>query len=286
MFLYYTDPMLRGPAVRRLQELLLELGYDVGPYGADGAFGEDTLRAVMAWQGSSPGLTSPRRPTGVVDDKVWDALEQQVSASCPPRNSFDIIDTTRDHDHPRLYRAARSPRPWAQITGVTLHQTACILADRPGRWGTLNAHVGVFQDGAIIVVNKLTDFIWHAQGLSHTTIGVEFNGNFPGVAFDRRTWWPPGGPMCELTPGQLAAIPRLFEYLKAEFEAHGSTWKHVHAHRQASKDRRADPGQEIWREVAIPWIEALGASDGGPDYTYGTGRPIPHEWNPAYPSRY
>ncbi len=47
-------PMLRkgsrGEAVRELQSRLMERGYDLGVYGADGIFGKKTLAAVKAFQ--------------------------------------------------------------------------------------------------------------------------------------------------------------------------------------------------------------------------------------------
>ena len=39
-----------GEEVRKMQEKLLKLGYDLGSWGADGDFGNDTLKAVMKFQ--------------------------------------------------------------------------------------------------------------------------------------------------------------------------------------------------------------------------------------------
>jgi hypothetical protein len=287
MFLFFMDPMVHGSAVRRLQEMLLGLGFDVGKYGPDGWFGTDTLEAVLNWQ-----LARNLPPSGVVTDEVWKQLEKDSMSrgTCIPIVKLDqlggIVDTRGEHPHPKWFRQDRSPRSWDDIDGVTVHQTACILSDRPSRWGTLNAHIGIFRDGTIIIVNDPTDFIWHAQGFSHKTIGIEYNGNFPGIEGNPRTHWAPGGKMCSLTPQQIAATPVLFKWLKKQFDDNGAKWKYVYAHRQATKDRRADPGSEIWQKVAMPWIEELGASDGGPDFLYGTGRTIPKEWNPNYTSKY
>lgn len=41
---------LKGEDVRRLQEKLIELGYNLGKYGADGSFGNDTDTAVKYFQ--------------------------------------------------------------------------------------------------------------------------------------------------------------------------------------------------------------------------------------------
>ena len=40
----------RGEAVQEMQEALIERGYDLGKWGADGIFGKQTLKAVKAFQ--------------------------------------------------------------------------------------------------------------------------------------------------------------------------------------------------------------------------------------------
>jgi peptidoglycan hydrolase-like protein with peptidoglycan-binding domain len=52
-----------GPDVKQLQENLIELGFDCGPYGADGEFGDCTEMAVEAFQ----------RAYGLPDTGVYDA---------------------------------------------------------------------------------------------------------------------------------------------------------------------------------------------------------------------
>lgn len=66
-------PVLRkgdtGPAVKALQSLLLNAGIDVGTWGVDGDFGEDTWVAVCDLQ-----RAHGTSVTGVVDGAVWKAL--------------------------------------------------------------------------------------------------------------------------------------------------------------------------------------------------------------------
>lgn len=59
----------RGPAVERLQQLLVTAGFDLSPYGADGHFGAVTDRAVRRFQ-RSRGL----EVDGLVGRKTWTAL--------------------------------------------------------------------------------------------------------------------------------------------------------------------------------------------------------------------
>lgn len=68
-----TNPTLRkgnsGEYVTLLQTKLIQLGYDLSPYGADGKFGNKTLEAVKQFQ-KDRGLEAD----GVVGSKTWEAL--------------------------------------------------------------------------------------------------------------------------------------------------------------------------------------------------------------------
>jgi hypothetical protein len=179
-------------------------------------------------------------------------------------------------------------RTWSEIHGVTLHQSG-----GPGiyvsTWRRLRAHIAVQRDGRILLLQDYTKIIWHAQGLSKATLGIEFEGNMCGLRGDKRTYWKPGGGPHELTAKQIEASKILFGLIHDDFVANGGEWSRVHGHRQSSDQRTADPGQAIWEEVAIPWMEALDpASDsysedvyGGSDYAIGTGKPIPKQWDPT-----
>lgn len=69
-----THPTLRrgskGEAVTELQTKLVQRGYDLSPYGADGSFGRKTEEAVKQFQ-KDHGLTAD----GIVGEKTWEALE-------------------------------------------------------------------------------------------------------------------------------------------------------------------------------------------------------------------
>ena len=57
-----------------LQTKLIQQGYDLAPYGADGSFGAKTQSAVIKFQ-HDHGLT----PDGVVGPKTWDELNEGKS---------------------------------------------------------------------------------------------------------------------------------------------------------------------------------------------------------------
>ncbi len=64
----------------------------------------------------------------------------------------------------------------------------------------------------------------------------------------------------------------------------GMPIEYVHAHRQSSATRRADPGEELWKRVVLEFgVPVLGLTT-EPARTLpgrnGDGRPIPLEWDP------
>jgi len=68
-----------GPYVVECQKDLLQLGYDIGIYGADGKFGAKTEAAVRAFQGDH-GLQAD----GIVGPLTWDALDKAVAPEPEP----------------------------------------------------------------------------------------------------------------------------------------------------------------------------------------------------------
>ena len=162
----------------------------------------------------------------------------------------------------------------------------------PMGWQRLNAHIGVTQEGKAIIVNDPLDMIWHAQGgkkrtgLSRSTIGIEIEGNYPGIRGDMRTLWKGGGGPHELNIQMMEALSWVFRWLSGWFADRDLKWSKVYGHRQSKNTRIADPGEEIWKAVGIPWIQEIGADDGGNDYCRGSGRPIPREWDPRRTSKY
>jgi peptidoglycan hydrolase-like protein with peptidoglycan-binding domain len=72
-----TRPTLRkgasGPYVTECQEDLLKLGYDLAHYGADGKYGNITMREVRKFQ-KAQGLAVD----GICGPKTWAALDAAV----------------------------------------------------------------------------------------------------------------------------------------------------------------------------------------------------------------
>ena len=77
-----TRPTLKkgasGSDVEYLQQSLIKLGYSCGSWGADGDFGNDTLKAVKKFQ-SDHNIAAD----GVVGASTWQALTEALTASTP-----------------------------------------------------------------------------------------------------------------------------------------------------------------------------------------------------------
>lgn len=67
----------RGPAVERLQQALVDTGFSLPRFGADGVFGSETKSAVEAFQRSA-GLTG-RQIDGIVGKKTIRLLDQRLT---------------------------------------------------------------------------------------------------------------------------------------------------------------------------------------------------------------
>lgn len=197
------------------------------------------------------------------------------------------IDDRRGlHDNPRLTRTTRPHRTYNDIDAVCIHQTACLMAHK--QWNHLNAHIGIPKTGQeFILVNPFDLFIWHAQGLSGRSIGIEVEGNFRGIARRPDTLWVNTCPGCTridstVSNAQRDALWAALDYCQMSLREHNRDLQYIFAHRQAYKNRRADPGSEIWALV-IQWAHEHGLNreffDGGAGWHVGTGRPIPREWD-------
>lgn len=177
------------------------------------------------------------------------------------------------------------PRMWKSVTGVCLHQTACLLGERPARWDTVGAHVGVTRSGKVIHLHDFNRVVWHGNGWNNGTVGIEIDGLYAGVEGDPKTVWDdPSTPSREqgmtLTPETIIAARAAVRWICYEVERNGGKVKALVAHRQASENRRNDPGSAIWKEIALPLKDELALSSGGNGFTLGKGYPIPHEWDP------
>lgn len=171
-------------------------------------------------------------------------------------------------------------RKWADITGITLHQTGTSSMGSSAV-PKVTAHLLVQQDGKVYLLHPLDAYLWHGDTLNKDTVGIEVVGNFRSDPNDEDSWWRPGGGPTTLGSKQRAGLQKAISYAVGKVKEKGGKITHVYAHRQGAEDRGIDPGAEIWKHGAI-WARSRYRLDSGPrGYTRGSGKPIPPYWDPA-----
>lgn len=279
-----------GEAVTQLQKDLLELGEHLPRWGADGDLGDETLDAVTSLLVKHGRKQQSDPATDIVDDqelRFIGALRELLRGSskiAPPEVLIDRRAQTGSNKD-------MGPRIWSEVKGWCLHQTACHLgaSKDPARCDGIGAHFVVYQDGRVFWLHDLDRKIIHGNGFNNQTIGIEIDGLFAGVEGDPTTVWDdPSTPSHEqamtLTPAQTAAVKQLIRWTHAEIRRHDCQPTVIVAHRQASGDRRNDPGSKVWQDIAMPMLAELHLSDGGPGFAIQDaqgGRPIPQAWDPS-----
>ncbi|GAB6266029.1 MAG: hypothetical protein STSR0001_14750 [Methanothrix sp.] len=92
-----------GDAVRRVQQVLVNLGYDLTQYGADGTFGKETELAVSSFQSDNSLTTSY-----TVEAETLKKLDEKCSAPICENpckiESFDAFNQGWHGDWPSLFR--------------------------------------------------------------------------------------------------------------------------------------------------------------------------------------
>jgi hypothetical protein len=182
---------------------------------------------------------------------------------------------------------SKGDRDWKNITGITIHQTACQFGNNPQRVLNVPVHGVTLSDGSIVLLHPPTNYLWHANSLNKTDIGIELSCNVPGVEGVAETFWLPKkykylkgeerlARASLPTEKQLEATKRLIKYYVDEVAENGGKIKYIHAHRQSSKSRVADPGEQIWKAVGEWAVEELGLD---PHYGWTKGGlPLPDVW--------
>ncbi|MBK7536305.1 MAG: N-acetylmuramoyl-L-alanine amidase [Myxococcales bacterium] len=274
----------RGPEVVKLQRMLLALGYRLPRWGADGDMGSETFGAVARFMEDHGRIFDDDADRISDEEQAFVAqLHEQLGHPLPlPVGSAQFFDLRAQADRRHIIRR----RSWHDVTGICLHQTACVLGETPQRWDSVGAHLGISREGKVMWMFDFDTAVVHANGLNASTVGIEMDGTYAGIGGDLRTFWRPADepdrqPQAP-TPELIDAARATVRWICAEVERHGGRITRLLAHRQASRNRRSDPGSELWQAVAMPLHEELGLTDGGKGYKLGTGYAVPEAWNPAY----
>jgi len=270
-----------GSDVSTLQENLNQLN----TLDVDGVFGQGTDAAVRKFQAQSNLVVD-----GICGPATWEALSVALGSNptVPPTTS--PIPGVEFYDRRAYAKQAHgsegqwpvTDRPIASVTGVCLHQTACMLGERPERYDSVGAHFAVTRAGKVIWMHDFDRKVAHGNGWNNGTVGIEIDGLYAGVEGDPSTVWDdPSTPSREtgmaLTPETVAATRALLRWIKQQL---GPQMNAIVAHRQSSGSRRNDPGSAIWQSVALPLHVELDCSDGGVGFKLGDGLPIPEAWDP------
>lgn len=216
-------------------------------------------------------------------------IETFFGANGLDKYEIEVRSIIGQHAPPVLYE--HRPRP-GMVDSIVLHQCGCPMpADIQG-WCRINGHIGITTEGMIYWINNPADFIWHAQGLSPLSIGIEVEGNWYGIEGNKKTLWKGGGKAAKMTPAIKNAVNyALFfchEWIMAQTPVtkwqklmHSKpAFKGIFAHRQSSAMREWDCGQALyWLDDSFNKsklsAEALKKCR---EFHCGTGKPVLGEW--------
>lgn len=152
----------KGEDVRQLQKDLLKMGYDVGPDGADGDYGDNTKRAVMKFQ-----RQHRLEPVdGEVGDDTRKVLNEILKKPESSESSATESETESDTGVPRKAIRIREIKMEDEGADVKLAQAALLC------WGYTIVVTGIFGKE---MQQKITDFQKH--------FGLQANG-----IVDLETW--------------------------------------------------------------------------------------------------
>ena len=79
----------KGDEVKKLQQKLFDMGYDIGTAGVDGIFGPKTQEALQKFQ-----KDSKIKPTGIFDEKTFDKLGESINEAFGKFTPVIIGETT------------------------------------------------------------------------------------------------------------------------------------------------------------------------------------------------
>lgn len=302
----------QGEHVRRLQLALEREGFDLPRFGADGDFGGETTRALLAFADARGCLWRMAEP---VPEALLDALgcgelpDEPTPATGDP-SALDLggvrlfdLRGEQSNPHPKSKRSrdgktfVRSP---ASIDSIVLHQTATNFApaksERPnGDLGLARRSLGVachamaFRRGFVTLPCDPLWYVHHADRLNARSLGLEVEGNYPGTV-DRK---PLHGNPTVLTDVTIAAARAGVKLLVEVARAAGCPVRYIFAHRQSDAWRAADPGEALWGAVVLDYaVPVLGLETRPGDWfahhkgPTRNGKPVPTRWDPAGVGRY
>jgi hypothetical protein len=264
-----------GAIVKALQESLISLGYPLPRWGADGWWGGESETALKSWADPRNVDVFPIIPDAVIEQVM--AEDRTIQKRLVDYHIFDI----RRETDPSVVHGRN---PIDRIDTICLHQMACKDSSDLGwkRWRSLPVHwlITEGENSRAYLLHDFNAVTWHGHGWNYRSVGLEIEGYFSGIGTDPKYFWSPEGydwnPMTP-TEQQLEAAKNAIRMSVAAVEAAGGRIKYIAAHRQsAPHTRTSDPGELLWRGVALPMMEELGLEQAP---TLRGGEPIPEAWD-------
>lgn len=261
-----------GDHVVQLQRALMQADYPLPKYGADGVLGKETWSQVEAFSMIDELPTARPIPDHIVSAILVDGSSLCTRSRKP--QGYVRVDGRRS----RVKRI----RDLREVNGIVLHQTGIWMSDTPQRFERIAAHVGILRDHdtPIVHVHPLDAYLFHANSLNRTTIGIEINGHFPGEVrrYDRakHTGVLP-------TERQIFHAREAIKWIVQEVGLAGGLIERIYPHRVASSTRRSDPGEGAWRNIGLWAVNQLGLRQPAPGETFGSGLALPGSWTNGDP---
>jgi hypothetical protein len=259
------------------QNMLISKGYKLPRWGADGVPGMETFDAAKAYARAHD-LCS----RWAYSDDDYKVIPPEVVTHVITPIGTDSPEEIMDirYDHP-ITKGSQTPRYISDVTGIMLHQTACHpgLGNRPSRWHDISCHMGISPTGQIFYVNDFSTHIWHGHGYNRTTIGIEVDGNFAGIASNLGTLWKKGGGPSVHSPEQAVSVRKAIRFICDDMKRRGVEIKFIVAHRQGSDQRQSDPGDLIWLNCGV-WAQMELGLYNNPMEKKGSGYRIEYDYDP------
>lgn len=289
-----------GEAVLKVQQALIDRGYPLKRYGADGHCGDETWSALEQYSKAELNDWDPSVP-----DYVIESLQDPITPIDPIPDVPDsdskvpILDLRSEQTDPapksKIVHGHTVMRAPHTVTGICIHQTACTYGvsqaqinaaggDRDlalhRRALNVACHAMAFMDGTLVLTNEMQSYINASNGLNASCLALEIEGRYPGLVNDPigTTW---GGDPTPLTGTTVAAAQEGVRKLVQLGRAAGMPIQFIYTHRQSSETRRSDCGEALWRNVVLDFAVPVLGLKTAPTMTVGSGRPIPEEWDPS-----
>ncbi len=286
-----------GEEVTRVQKALLRRGYVLPRFGPDGHLGSETWQTLynyavdhgLYWNEDDFESESGAVPHDVIEHLLSDSHVEPTEVDSTKKDKL-FFDVTGDH---ALLKGRKTPRNPESVHTIVLHQTAITFgatkklierygskeAARRTRFHNVACHVAALTTGEVLYVNRLPAYVWHANVANRFSVGIEVEGLYAGVEGRASTIWRGRAPT-KRSEATIDAARRAVQFTLEEGLRLGMPLRWIMPHRCYAKGRRADPGEMLWKEVALWAVDNLGLR-ARYDVAQNGGRPIPLEWDPS-----